>query len=499
MVYCGAFLCLGFLIAALGPSLPTIGRNTNTSDEKMGASVTSRAFGYLTGSISGPLFHKLPGNRMLAAALGVNAIFCFIVPHLTSFALLCFLLVFQGICMGMLDTGSNLLVLWLHGEGCDPYIQSLHAFFAVGAVIGPAIIKALLSANTPINAAWYTVGVIFVPIVAALLYFESPTEPQETHEMIKLEDIDISTKDQPKEGQEVAEIRVGVDPLGESSTVPEVNTRNNDVLSSDQHDSSSPSIASLPSTSASKPAQPIFNFSWANRYNVDYKPYLMVLGIALFLGCYIGGEVATGSFLTTFALRRGLTTEDGGALISMLFWLAFAIGRLVAIPISIYVSPRKIIIADLIGTLISACFVWSFVKLHVPFTIAIFCYGFCLASTFPTAITLLQTIIPVTGNMTTVFIIGAALGEMLVPLMVSSTFEKTNYMSLIYVQFGSVAAGTLVMAGVGLLGHKIVQQQRLQKSLANKIAEVELQPSAREHAIAENGEEEDAKMVKLEL
>lgn len=442
LVYCGAFFCLGLLLAGLGPSLPSLGRNTGSSDEKMGRVVTTRALGYLTGSLSGPLFHKLPGNRMVAASLLIIAVFCFVIPHMASFVFLCFMFFFQGLGMGMLDTGANLMTLWLHGESADPFIQSLHASFAVGAVVGPAIIKALLGDGHPINAAWYMFGGFFGPILIGLLYFPSPTEPH--HDDHKTQDLELTTESTLNEGD------AKVVPLDGSSS-----------------DALTPQVASLvqdASTTRSSRPRSMFTFTWANRYNTDYKPYLMVLGVALFLACYIGGEVATGSFLTTFALRRGLTTEDGGALLTTLFWLTFALGRLAAIPISLYVSSRTMIAIDLVGTLISAAFVWVFANRLVPLAIALLAYGAFMASTFPTAITLLQTIIPVTGNMTTVFVVGASLGEMLVPLFVSSNFEKTHYMSLIYTQFSSVVSGTIVMIGVAFLGYKLAQQQRAQEA-----------------------------------
>lgn len=473
LVYCGAFLCLGLLLAGLGPSLPSLGRNTNTTDEKMGRTVTSRALGYLTGSISGPIFHKLPGNRMVAASLAIISVFCFLIPHMTSFILLCVLFYFQGLSMGMLDTGANLMTLWLHGAECDPWIQSLHAAFAVGAVIGPAIIKGLLGGGHPINAAWYAFGASFIPILFGLLWFPSPTEPKDDEDTAwKLEIAAQAAKADDEEKVTPLEV---MSPYSVRNRGVELNGGSEFGLNNEN--GTAPEI--VPPKPVRSPTPPsMFTFTWANRYNVDYKPYLTVVGVAVFLGFYVGGEVATGSFLTTFALRRGLTSENGGALLTTLFWLTFALGRLAAIPLSLYVSSRAMLTVDLIGTLISTCFVWAFADKLIPLAIAIIVYGAFMASTFPSAITLLQTIIPVTGNMTTVFIVGASLGEMLVPLLVSSNFEKTNYMSLIYTQFGSVVAGTVVMVGVAFLGYRLMEQKRIQEAVLNKVVDVAIQKNA---------------------
>lgn len=384
--------------------------------------------------------------------------------------------------MGMLDTGCNLMTLWLHGEKCDPYIQALHAAFAVGAVISPAVIKAFLSAQQPINIAWYGIGVSFIPFIISLLYFDSPTEPKESDSSdSKSSETAIEGVDVPN-GIELTRLEAG------QASEGHLGNQSNGSKKSDIGDEASDLGPVRPST------PPVFAFSWQNRYSVDYKPYLIVLAVALFLLCYVGGEVATGSFMTTFALRRGLTTEDGGAFLTFLFWLTFAFGRLLAIPLSLYVTPKTMLIVDLVGTMISTCFVWTFSERYTPFAISLIFYGFFMASTFPSAITLLQTIIPVTGNMTTVFIIGASCGEMLVPLLVSSNFQATNYMSLIYVQFASVITGSIFMIIVGVLGHLILSQREIQKRLEEKVkqaaslnSQIEPNPSTTTITLDDNG------------
>lgn len=503
LVYCWAFLCLGLFGAALGPSLPSIGRNTDTSDQKLGVAVTSRAFGYLVGSFSGPLYHRLPGNRMMSGGLIAVAIFCFLLPHLSSYTLTCALMFFKGVASGVIDTGGNLGTLWLHGANCDPYIQALHSSFAVGAVISPAIIKGLLTAGHPINAAWYAFGIACIPVIGALLYFKSPSDHKEiTHEIIELDStpfppvIDETAATKAEIGEYESNLKsdaaVELDEVGASSRPANEVELGAEYTKEDRE-------RGVP------PPSP-FNFSWENRYNVDYKPYLTVLGVALFLGCYIGGELATGSFLTTFALRRGITTEDGGAMMTTLFWLSFALGRVAAIPLSVFLSPRTIMIIDLAGTMIASCFIWVFVDQLVPLTIAIVLYGGFMASTFPSAITLLQSIIPVTGSTTTIFVIGASLGAMLVPLIVSSSFESTQYMSLIYVQFGSAASGTVVMVGVAFLGWLINKQKLAQANLANAALAADADQDASESTsndmkpvLLDEEEVQGDKLVKLDL
>ena len=47
-----------------------------------------------------------------------------------------------------MDTGSNLLIMRLHGEAAGPWLQALHTFFCVGAVASPLLVNAVNEFNT---------------------------------------------------------------------------------------------------------------------------------------------------------------------------------------------------------------------------------------------------------------------------------------------------------------------------------------------------------------
>lgn len=43
--------------------------------------------------------------------------------------------VLQGLSMGFLDTGGNVLLLRIWGEHCGPWMQTLHFSFGLGAFV----------------------------------------------------------------------------------------------------------------------------------------------------------------------------------------------------------------------------------------------------------------------------------------------------------------------------------------------------------------------------
>ena len=59
-------------------------------------------------------------------------------PHLVkvvSTLLSLMKVVFCCCCRGLLDTGANVVTLRLWGSRAEPFVQSLHASFAVGALV----------------------------------------------------------------------------------------------------------------------------------------------------------------------------------------------------------------------------------------------------------------------------------------------------------------------------------------------------------------------------
>jgi FHS family Na+ dependent glucose MFS transporter 1 len=191
-------ILLGMAIANLGPVLIALGKQTHTSRAQMGGIFTMRSVGYLVGSgsnamrniknhfflslfffffgahlfpspfsffwkaVGGPLFDKFHGHRLIGTTMALMAtgtaivqtkqnknristahslihsfsIALLKVPLLTNFWVLGVAVSFTGIAMGFMDTGGNVVLMWIHGKDVGPYMQvspkldtSLHPSF----------------------------------------------------------------------------------------------------------------------------------------------------------------------------------------------------------------------------------------------------------------------------------------------------------------------------------------------------------------------------------
>ena len=178
--YFAAFWTVGIVIASIGPSLVMLGRQVGKESTDVAFVLPVRSLGYLGGSVAGGLLfdrfaHR--ANPLLAASVLLAAAGTAAIPLCTTLAGLVFAVATQGACMGALDTGGNVLLIRLHGAGVAPYMQALHFFFALGALVSPLLIRALTGGDdeTRLGAFFYITAVFF--LLVAVWIGVTPTPP----------------------------------------------------------------------------------------------------------------------------------------------------------------------------------------------------------------------------------------------------------------------------------------------------------------------------------
>jgi fucose permease len=145
LAYYWLFVCLGSDAGIIGPSLPSLARQTGTSVETMGLLFLLGAGGATLGTIlSGRLFGRLSGHRVMGIAQWGAAVFLALVPFVPWFWVLCVVFVLKGICAGVFATGGNTLLVWTHREKATAYLNGLHFCFGLGAFLAPLVIAQVL-------------------------------------------------------------------------------------------------------------------------------------------------------------------------------------------------------------------------------------------------------------------------------------------------------------------------------------------------------------------
>jgi FHS family Na+ dependent glucose MFS transporter 1 len=149
----------------------------------------------------------------------------------------------------------------------------------------------------------------------------------------------------------------------------------------------------------------------------------LIFLIALLLFLYVAAEAAFGGWIFTYARDSNLAAAASAAYLTSAFWGALTFGRLLAVPIAARVRPIRILFADLGGCLASlgAILLWPDSPLALwAGTLGL---GFSMASIFPTAISLAERYLPITGRATGWFLVGASAGAMFLPWLIGQVYD----------------------------------------------------------------------------
>jgi FHS family Na+ dependent glucose MFS transporter 1 len=173
--YFAAFVALGLLTAAVGPTLPALAQHTQVSVREISLVFTTESLGYLIGSIvGGRLFDRVKGNPVMASMLIIMAVTAALVPLMPSLLLLVAAMSILGMAEGVLDVGGNALLVWTHGRRVGPFMNALHFFFGVGAIISPVIVAQVMLTGASVAWAYWVMALSILPVAFWLLRVPSP-------------------------------------------------------------------------------------------------------------------------------------------------------------------------------------------------------------------------------------------------------------------------------------------------------------------------------------
>jgi FHS family Na+ dependent glucose MFS transporter 1 len=178
--YFGVFFMLGAVVSSLGPTLPQLAENVGVGLAQIGVLFTTRSFGYLLGSlISGTLYDRVPGHRLMGGLLLLAAVMLVLMPRAGILILLASVAFLVGFSLGGIDVGSNTLMALVHKGNSGPYLNALFFFAGVGGFLIP-----LLLAHFSLIGGYTVMSLALLPVAAWLFLTPSPPLPDsrgETH------------------------------------------------------------------------------------------------------------------------------------------------------------------------------------------------------------------------------------------------------------------------------------------------------------------------------
>ncbi|NP_001089348.1 sodium-dependent glucose transporter 1 isoform X2 [Xenopus laevis] len=353
-------------IAVLGPTFLDLAENVESSVANISFIFVGRSMGYLGGSVLGGILfeqinqHLLLGISMLATAAGL-----FVVPWCKKAVLLTAVMSVVGMSMGFLDTGGNIIILNTWEDQAGPHIQALHFSFALGAFVAPILAKLALE---------------FLPLDKKSFNVSEPFLEQSAL------------------------------PFGIKKSMLSYIVIGTYILLV--------SLFLFILFSKSRPRQSSGKASDDKFRTARYHNAVIFL-LFLFFFCYVGAEVAYGSYIFTYAITYITNIENNYAAgLNSLFWGVFAAVRGLAICFATCLYPGTMLLLSVIGCTLSSLILVLFSRNHLLLWVGTAVYGASMATTFPSGFSWVQQYTTIGGKSASLFVVGAALGEMAIPASV---------------------------------------------------------------------------------
>src|SRR4029079_17389664 len=100
-----------------GPPLPFLAAQVGRPVGDMGLMFLASSVGYTAGTaLAARVFDRVPGQMVLALSQLFSAMLLALIPLVPVFWLLLGLAAIKGMADGMINTGGNTLIVWVHGN-----------------------------------------------------------------------------------------------------------------------------------------------------------------------------------------------------------------------------------------------------------------------------------------------------------------------------------------------------------------------------------------------
>jgi len=148
--------------------LPSLSAYYNVDKSVVGLLFFASAVGYFLSALgTGFLTAKLGQRWYLVTGTATFMLCCALLALKPPFALVLFIRLFQGMATGILEAGLNLFVAALPNN--TALLNYLHAFYGVGALVGPLIASTILAFSWGWNTAILAWTFLALPLLIGLL------------------------------------------------------------------------------------------------------------------------------------------------------------------------------------------------------------------------------------------------------------------------------------------------------------------------------------------
>ncbi|XP_070567825.1 sodium-dependent glucose transporter 1A-like [Ptychodera flava] len=465
---------MGMYVALIGPSLPDFQWNTGIHIDRIVIIVVLMSAGFAIGSlIGGACFDAFNNDLVMALSLVFFSVVVVALSLCQSLPLLLSLGLASGIADGFLETGAYSICVKIWRRDCHIYVQILQFSFALGATLSPLFASPFLIETGGTNAS------ITTPGLASTVHPKLEDRNQSWWNDTSV-DTHYGLQDVYGFGKTEANETFLAPQIGEKSAKNYLSCHN--ATNQTPSDSQLPSNARQNTTSQlwipyvimscyliilAIPFTALFlkgtrslkvtNMTKADskdrsdrRKSVAYTVALLSL-LCAFSALALSSYTLYGMFVYTYAINMnlGFTTKTASYLTS-LFWGCFAASRGMSIFEAKFLSPKTMIIIDLVGLAFTTVLLAAFGRTVPEVLWVVSClFGIFSASLFGCGITWAEQHVKLTGKATSLTLVGSAVTSTTLPVMLGKLFEGNNYSSFAYMM--------VAMCGLNIVVYVMMQ------------------------------------------
>ena len=363
-------------------------------------------------------------------------------------------------------SGCNVLVLQTWRKDCKPYYQALHFTFALGAFLSPLVMEPFIgqhqspgirnqnhnrtarlhaSLNITSLEALAAHGSVLMdaPIIGQLNsaeYRQSTTAeyaPPKTKEFIQSK---TSTAKNHLVGER-PRIYIPFAIFGAFAIViaiPLAILRLQEALSKSNAKDGSMAKKNIDKTEEEKPTE-------VSKEDGTILRVLAIGGASMFCFCDLATQDVFSGLVATFSVLFLDWSAKEGSLVTSIYWGSYGVGRLLAVPVSKFVMPMKMLGALLVILLGSAiALVSGITASHIVLWVCAGTLGLAQGPLQPTNTLCLDRYVQVIGRIASLLLLLGSLGGMSMPPIVGYFFKQKQAMALPYYMVAAITTMWLI-------------------------------------------------------
>ncbi|XP_053562590.1 major facilitator superfamily domain-containing protein 4A isoform X2 [Bombina bombina] len=360
-----------------------------------------------------------------------------IIPFCSQVGILAIVMAIAGLAMGCIDTISNMQLVKIYQQDSAVFLQVLHFFVGFGALLSPLIADPFLSESNCIQSNLTQNGSQNLEHIRNSLVPHLPMN--HSHYVLPLHGPSVTQVSYAF--WIMAAINLPV-PFAvfllmyKKGMVPKCTTRRKSLLSSDELAMETQKETGDTQDTDTLDVQghgvSLLCCQSKNLRDATFTFFAIhtCAAVILFMTDGLAGEFS--GFVYSYAVDQPLyLAHKTAGYLPSLFWGFITLGRLISIPVSYKVAPRTMIFINLTGVTATFLFLLMTQFSTVSLFIGTSLLGLFLSSVFPSMLAYTEHILSYKGCATTILVTGAALGEMVLQILVGTVMQTQGSYSFL--------------------------------------------------------------------